>query len=82
MNHRIFNMHTDVNASDCVWGCTDTVRESALNVDLGEKNLATPGNRTCIGNVPVQRSDQLSFIPTPKIWNALHSLFLLFLGYF
>ena len=31
----IFNVRTDVNASDCRRGCTDTVRESALKVDSG-----------------------------------------------
>ena len=24
MDYRIFNMHTDVNACDCTWGCMDT----------------------------------------------------------
>ena len=37
MGCRIFNVHTDVNASDCTRGCTDTVRESALKVDSGRK---------------------------------------------
>ena len=37
MNFGIFNVHADVNAFDCTRGCTDTVRESALKVDLGRK---------------------------------------------
>ena len=37
MDYRIFNMGSDVNACDCTWGCTDTVRESALKVDSGRK---------------------------------------------
>ena len=42
MDYRIFNMCTDVNACDCTWGCTDTVREcTAL------------GNQTCIGGMLV-----------------------------
>ena len=51
-------------ARDCTRGCADTVRESALKVDLAEKSLAAPGNRTCVGNVPVLCSNQLSYIPT------------------
>ena len=32
-----------------------TVQESLhWNLTLGEKSLAAPGNRTCVGNVPVQ----------------------------
>ena len=31
-------MHTGVNACSCLWGCTDTVRESALKVDSGRNN--------------------------------------------
>ena len=26
MDYRIFNMHTDVNACNCTWGCSDTVK--------------------------------------------------------
>ena len=37
MDHRIFNVRTDVNARDCTRGCADTVRESALKVDSGKK---------------------------------------------
>ena len=37
MNYGIFNVHTDVNACDCTWGCTDTVTGSALKVDSGRK---------------------------------------------
>ena len=33
----IFNVHTDVTACGCTWGCTDTVKESALKVDSGRK---------------------------------------------
>ena len=35
----IFNVRTDVSACGCTWGCTDTVRESALKVDTGSKML-------------------------------------------
>ena len=37
MDYGIFNVRTDVHACDCTWGCTDTVRESALKVDSGRK---------------------------------------------
>ena len=33
----IFNMLTDVDACDCTRGCTDTLRESTLEVDSGRK---------------------------------------------
>ena len=47
MDHRIFNVRTDVNAYDCTRGCTDTARESALKIEsktkipcrTGEPNL-------------------------------------------
>ena len=35
MDHRIFNVRTDVNACDCTRVCTDAVGESALKVDWG-----------------------------------------------
>ena len=56
-----FNVRTDVNSCDCARRCTDTVRKSALT--HGEKSLAAPGNRTCVGGVPVRCSNQLSYIP-------------------
>ena len=36
-------MRTDVNAYDCTRGCTDTVRESALNVDWEKNRLPHRG---------------------------------------
>ena len=63
MDYGIFNVRTDVNACDCTQGFTDTVRESALIFDLGEKSLAAPGNRTCVGNVPVRCSTNWSTSP-------------------
>ena len=41
-DYGIFNVRTDVNASDCTRGCTDTVRESALKVDSGRKIPCRP----------------------------------------
>ena len=38
MDFRVFNIHKDVNACRCTWGCTDTEKESALKVDSGKKN--------------------------------------------
>ena len=37
IDHRIFNMRTDVSACDCTWGYKDTARESALKVDSERK---------------------------------------------
>ena len=56
MDYEIFNVHTDVNACGCTQGCTDTVRQSALKLNLGEKSLAILGNRTYLSGVPVRRS--------------------------
>ena len=60
-------MHTDVNACDCTWGCTDTVRESALKVDSGRKIPCRTGE----SNLRRQHADlmlyQLSYIPTPTV---------------
>ena len=49
-------MRTDGYACNCTWGCTDTVREFALKVNLGEKSFAALGNRTCISSMPVNCS--------------------------
>ena len=57
MDYGIFNVHTDVNACDCIRGCTGTLRESALKVDWaggGGEFLAAPRNRTYVGSVPVR----------------------------
>ena len=37
MDYMIFNVHMNVNACDCTYGCMDTIRESALKVDCGRK---------------------------------------------
>ena len=66
IDYKIFNVRTDVNACDCTRVCTDTVRESALKVDSGRKSLAALGNRTCVGSVPVQCCNRLSYIPSHK----------------
>ena len=34
MDYRILNVRADVNACDCLRGCADTERESALKVDF------------------------------------------------
>ena len=66
MDYGIFNVHTDVNACDCIWECTDTIRESALKVDSGRKTLCSIGE----SNQCWQRAGlmlyQLSYISTPK----------------
>ena len=37
MDYRILIVHTAVNACNCTWGCTNTIRQSALKVDSGRK---------------------------------------------
>ena len=63
MDYGIFNVHTDVNACDGTFGCTNTVRESALKVDWERK---IP-HRTGESNLPQRRAGrtlyQLSYIP-------------------
>ena len=67
MDYGIFNVHRDVNACECTRRVTATVRQPALKVDSGrkkKKNLAAPGNRTCVAAC---RSDALplSYIAAP-----------------
>ena len=53
MDYRSFNVRMRLHTQ---W-CTDTARESALNVDSGRKiPYRTRGNRTCLSGVLVQRS--------------------------
>ena len=40
------------------------MRECALKVDSRKKKLGALGNRTCVGDVPVRCSNQLSYIPS------------------
>ena len=65
MDYGIFNVHTDVNACDCTWGCADTARESALKADSGRKIPCRTGE----SNLRRRRAGlmlyQLSYIPSP-----------------
>ena len=65
MDYRIFNVRTAVNACDCIEGCTDTVRESALKIKSGRKISFRTGE----SNMPQRRAGptlfKLSYIPTP-----------------
>ena len=63
MDYRIFHVGTDFNACTCTQGYTDTVRDSALTVDSGEKVPAAPENWTYVSSMPVQRAN-MSYIPT------------------
>ena len=54
MDHGIFNVHTNVNAFDCIQGIRTRVRESALKVDSWKKSFAALGNRTCVSGVTVR----------------------------
>ena len=65
MDYRIFNVCTDVNASDCTWGCTDTITESALKFDSGRKILCCNGESNLRRLPARQMLYQLSYIPTP-----------------
>ena len=68
MNYGIFNMRTDVNACNCTRGCSETVRESALNVD----SLRKIPCHTKESNLHWQHAGlmlyRLSYIPTP-VWD-------------
>ena len=66
MNHKIFNVRTDVNAYDCTRGCTDTVRESALKVDSGRKIPCRTGKSNLRQRRDGPTLYQLSYIPTPQ----------------
>ena len=78
MGHGIFNVHTDVNACDCIRGCTGTVKESALKVDFGRKIPC----RTVESNLRRRRAGpmlyQPSYIPTPS---CVFFLFVFFFNY-
>ena len=42
----IVNIHSDVDVYDCTWGCANTIRESALEVDWKENPLSHQGLKT------------------------------------
>ena len=53
MNHRIFNVCTDVNACDCTWGCMDTIIKPAMKFVSERKSLVALGNQTYVSGVLV-----------------------------
>ena len=63
-DHRIFNVHTDVNGCRCTHGCTDALREFALKVDSGRKIPCRNGE----SHLPQRHASptlyQLSYIST------------------
>ena len=67
MDYGIFNVRPAVNACDCTWGCTDTVRESALKFDSGRKIPCCTGE----SNLRRRRAGpvlyQLRYIPIPGL---------------
>ena len=77
MDYGIFNVRTDVNACDCIRGCTDTVRESALKVDSGRKIPSS--HRGIEPTLATCRSDALptELHPQPRVrgGKGLHSHF-------
>ena len=64
MHCGIFNVRTDVKACDCARGCTDTVRESALQVDSGRKISCRTGKLNLRRRRTGPMFYQLSYIPT------------------
>ena len=67
VDYGIFNVRTDVNTCDFTRGCTDTVKEPALEVDSRrKKSFAAPGNRTCVGDVRVSDAVPTELLPRPK----------------
>ena len=76
MDYGIFHVRTDVNARDCTRGCTDTIRESALKVDCGEKKKKKEKKKKIpcrAGESHLHRHQagpvlyQLSYIPTLSV---------------
>ena len=66
MDHRIFNVRTDVNPCHCTRGCTNAVRESALKVDSGRKIHWRTGESNLPQRVPVRRSTNWATSPSPS----------------
>ena len=64
MDYGIFNVCTDFNACACTRGCTDTVRESALEVDCGRKIPCRTRESTLPQRCAGPTFYQLSYIPT------------------
>ena len=67
MDYGIFNVRTIVNACDCIRGCTDTVRESALKVDSGRKIPFGTGESNQRQRRAGPMLYQLSYIPIPAV---------------
>ena len=65
MDYRIFNVRTDVNACHRTRGCTDTVRESALQVDSWRKIPCRTGESNLRQQLAGLTLYQLSYISTP-----------------
>ena len=65
MDYGLFNVHTDVTACNCALGCTDTVRESALQVDLEKKIPCRTGESNLRRRRAGSTLYQLSYIPIP-----------------
>ena len=74
MDYRIFNMCTDVNACNCTWGCTDTVRESALTVDYRRKICSHARESNLRWRSASPMLNQLSYIPTLSVFLGWGSL--------
>ena len=73
MHFGIFDARTDVNACDCARGCMDTVRESGLKADSGEKIPCCTRELSLHQRCASPMLYQLSDIPTPVLY-SLHWL--------
>ena len=61
--HKIFNIHTNLNAYNCTGVCGDTLRESPLKVDWEKSPLPHLGIELRLQHAGL-RLYQLSYIPT------------------
>ena len=68
MDNRIFNVHKDVNATIAHEGVRTALESLHWKLTLGEKSLAAPGNRTCVGGVPVRCCTNWATSPPHPCW--------------
>ena len=66
MDYGIFDVRTDVNAGNCLRGCTDTIRETALKVDSRTIPCRT-GESSRLQQRASPTLYQLGYIPIPDL---------------
>ena len=73
----IFNMGTDINACDCARRlCRHCKRVWTKKLNLGERSLAAPGNRTCLSSMAVWSLTNWATSPPFCITAVVHRGFL------